>query len=396
MFNFNSSKTNLYVKDLMHPSDKRFGIYLGKVEYVNDHLQLGRVVVRVPALHGPPEVSETVNLPWAAPCASFGGGSDYGSFTVPPVGSMVWVMFDCGDINWPVYMGTLPIASTKQRKMLRDSNGKLPSASQSITPSSDKPWITPPTNEAPREALRMVGNNPETYVVFKSPKGASLVIEDRDEVERMRLTDRAGQGLTMYSPITKDANRNNVAQRKVQNANEGNSLTAEQLVGQQGVVTLVDVGGQSIEFYTKRVDAISDSPDTVNNYHGKVRISSRQPETSLATGVTRSGNAETEGKNAVVIEMSGSDNKFTLELQNNGEINTLIHVDSKAGTVSIETPNRITLKSDSIQLDGNVAVEGNLIVNGVQINNNDLIVSGDLLYNAANVAELNGSNNPSV
>lgn len=392
--NLNLARASLFER--LDPPSERFGVYLGKVEYNTDPMQLGRIIVRIAGIHGPETVTTTSNLPWAAPCNTFGGGSDYGSFTVPPVGSMVWVLFDGGDISLPVYIGTLPIAATQERKMLRDSNGKLPSASQSITPSSDKPWITPPTNEAPREALRMVGNNPETYVVFKSPKGASLVIEDRDEVERMRLTDRAGQGLTMYSPITKDANRNNVAQRKVQNANEGNSLTAEQLVGQQGVVTLVDVGGQSIEFYTKRVDAISDSPDTVNNYHGKVRISSRQPETSLATGVTRSGNAETEGKNAVVIEMSGSDNKFTLELQNNGEINTLIHVDSKAGTVSIETPNRITLKSDSIQLDGNVAVEGNLIVNGVQINNNDLIVSGDLLYNAANVAELNGSNNPSV
>ena len=385
--------------DKLQPPFKRFGIYRGKVEYNDDPLQLGRVCVRIPAIHGSESITTTEDLPWASTCNAFGGGSGYGSFMIPPVGSMVWIAFDGGDVDFPVVMGTFPVVPAKERVMLRDSNQKHPVGTQSMTKSPSEPWKTPPSNESPSEFLQMVRNHPETYVPFKSPKGASLVVEDRDEVERLRLTDRSGQGLVMSSPITRGNNLNNVGQRKLQNSDEGNSLPAEALVERLASLALVDMGSQSIEFLTKKAKTASDYPDVVNDYHGRIRVTSRQPKTTTeadGTPSTRSAHKETEGENSVVLDMSGSDHRFTIELQKDGETNTLIHLDSKEGTIVIETPNRIVLNSTSIKLNGNVTVAGNLSVNGIQVNNSDLIVSGDLLYNPAGVAEMNGIANPAV
>jgi len=45
------------------------------------------------------------DLPWAVPAMSLfaGAGVGYGSFSVPEVGSFVWVFFEAGDIYQPVY-----------------------------------------------------------------------------------------------------------------------------------------------------------------------------------------------------------------------------------------------------------------------------------------------------
>lgn len=387
------------LQDKMQAPFKRYGLFLGKVEYVDDPLQLGRVCVRIPSIHGSADITKTENLPFAAMCSPFGGGAGYGSLAVPPVGSMVWITFDGGDVNYPVVMGTQQVAPVKPRDMLRDSNRKHPLGSQSMTDAPDSPWTPPPGNESPKEYLQMVRCHPEVYVPFMSPKGASLVIEDRDEVERVRLTDRSGQGLIMSAPVTKGNNLNNANQRKLQNSNDGNSLPAEALVERLASLALVDMGSQSLEFLTKRANQKSDYPDVVNDYHGKIRLSSRQPSTTVGLSgseETRSAHKETEGENSVALEMSGSDHKFTIELQNEGIVNTLIHIDSKAGTITIDTPNRIVLQSEEIKLNGDVSVSGRLTVNGTQINNSDLIVSGDLLYNTADVAEINGNDNPTV
>lgn len=75
-----------------------FGKYRGKVENNIDPLQIGRVQVSVPAVLGEGRLS------WAMPCAPF-AGSGVGLFAVPPVGANVWVEFEAGDPNYPIYSG---------------------------------------------------------------------------------------------------------------------------------------------------------------------------------------------------------------------------------------------------------------------------------------------------
>ena len=75
-----------------------FGKYRGQVENNIDPMQLGRVQVSVPAVLGEGTLS------WAMPCAPY-AGSGVGFFAVPPVGANVWVEFEAGDPDYPIWSG---------------------------------------------------------------------------------------------------------------------------------------------------------------------------------------------------------------------------------------------------------------------------------------------------
>ena len=75
-----------------------FGKYRGKVEYNLDPQQLGRVQVSCPAVLGEGSLS------WAMPCAPY-GGAGVGFFAIPPTGANVWVEFEGGDPDYPIYSG---------------------------------------------------------------------------------------------------------------------------------------------------------------------------------------------------------------------------------------------------------------------------------------------------
>jgi hypothetical protein len=71
----------------------QYGIYRGTVINTADPTMKGRIQVSIPALAGS-------SGGWAMPCR------DYGSTAVPPIGSLVWVMFERGDTSYPVWMGS--------------------------------------------------------------------------------------------------------------------------------------------------------------------------------------------------------------------------------------------------------------------------------------------------
>lgn len=75
-----------------------YGKYRGKVENNVDPLQQGRVQVSVPAVLGDGRLS------WALPCVPY-AGSQVGFFAVPPVGANLWVEFEAGDPDHPIWSG---------------------------------------------------------------------------------------------------------------------------------------------------------------------------------------------------------------------------------------------------------------------------------------------------
>lgn len=75
-----------------------FGKYRGKVENNVDPLQLGRIQVSVPAVLGEGRLS------WAMPCSPY-GGSGVGFFAIPPNEANVWVEFEGGDPDYPIWSG---------------------------------------------------------------------------------------------------------------------------------------------------------------------------------------------------------------------------------------------------------------------------------------------------
>jgi hypothetical protein len=77
---------------------KFFGKYRGKVENNVDPMMLGRVQVSAPAVLG------DEGLSWAMPCVPY-AGPGVGLFAVPPNGARVWVEFEGGDPDYPIYSG---------------------------------------------------------------------------------------------------------------------------------------------------------------------------------------------------------------------------------------------------------------------------------------------------
>jgi hypothetical protein len=78
--------------------NRYYGKYRGKVENNVDPMMLGRIQVSAPAVLGDGTMS------WATPCVPF-AGSGVGLFMLPPVGTNVWVEFEGGDPNYPIWSG---------------------------------------------------------------------------------------------------------------------------------------------------------------------------------------------------------------------------------------------------------------------------------------------------
>lgn len=74
-----------------------FGKYRGKVHGNTDPYLSGRLQVTAPAVLGNAAV-------WALPCAPF-AGPGVGFFAIPPVGANVWVEFEGGNPEAPIWSG---------------------------------------------------------------------------------------------------------------------------------------------------------------------------------------------------------------------------------------------------------------------------------------------------
>ncbi len=75
-----------------------YGKYRGVVTDISDPLQIGRIRARVADVMGDRESG------WAMPCAPF-GGSGMGFFALPKVGAGVWIEFEHGDPDYPIWSG---------------------------------------------------------------------------------------------------------------------------------------------------------------------------------------------------------------------------------------------------------------------------------------------------
>jgi uncharacterized protein involved in type VI secretion and phage assembly len=75
-----------------------FGKFRAVVVNNVDPMQIGRIQVMIP------DVTGFVPSTWAMPCLPI-AGINSGMFAVPMIGSGVWVEFERGDIDYPVWVG---------------------------------------------------------------------------------------------------------------------------------------------------------------------------------------------------------------------------------------------------------------------------------------------------
>jgi uncharacterized protein involved in type VI secretion and phage assembly len=74
------------------------GKYRGVVVNNVDPMQIGRIQASVPDLAG------LVPGTWAMPCLPL-SGINTGMFTVPPIGAGVWIEFERGNADYPIWVG---------------------------------------------------------------------------------------------------------------------------------------------------------------------------------------------------------------------------------------------------------------------------------------------------
>jgi hypothetical protein len=187
---------------------RHFGKYRGFVADNADPRKLGRVRPKVPGLFG----NEV--LDWALPCLPFGGLADQGFFSVPGIGAQIWVEFEGGDRDHPIWSGAFWQAAGDPPK---DADGADPA----------------PTSR-----------------IFRTPKGHVFLLEDADDAERIHLAHSAGATLDIDkdgtialtdaggATVTMDAADHSLV---VEDAN-GNTLTLN-----SSGTTVEDANGNKIE-----------------------------------------------------------------------------------------------------------------------------------------------------
>lgn len=80
---------------------KYFGKYRSIVVDNKDPEKLVRLKVKVPSILG-----KEIVTGWATPCVPYGGGPDQGFFFIPEIDAGVWVEFEEGDLEYPIWVGT--------------------------------------------------------------------------------------------------------------------------------------------------------------------------------------------------------------------------------------------------------------------------------------------------
>lgn len=159
---------------------KRFyGKYRGLVIENIDPEQIGRVLVQVPDVLG--------ELPssWAMPCVP-AAGIQSGCFIVPPIGSQVWVEFEQGDPDYPIWTGgfwglvaSVPILATVPPAIPPGQNIVLQTTGQNTIMVSDAA-PTPVTGG----------------IVLKGASGAMIVVNETG----IYISNGQGATITLIGP----------------------------------------------------------------------------------------------------------------------------------------------------------------------------------------------------
>lgn len=169
---------------------KFFGKYRGLVVNNVDPMRVGRLLVQVPDVLG------LVPSSWAVPCVPLAGptGPPMGVFLVPPIGAGVWVEFEQGDPERPIWVGCrwgaasdLPLAA--QAGNPADPSIVIQSLLQQAIVVSDLPPAVPPPVMPP---VPTTGG-----IILRSTTGAAIVVNDAG----VFISNGKGASISMIGPI---------------------------------------------------------------------------------------------------------------------------------------------------------------------------------------------------
>lgn len=129
-----------------------YGKYRGKVMLNEDPDQLGRIQVSVPAVFG------DIPTNWALPSVPYAGIQNC-FYAIPPVGANVWVEFEAGDPERPIWSGCFW------------GTGEVPSLATGTV--SSIPHLVFQTTA---QTTLMLNDDPTAGILLKTASGAKIEI----------------------------------------------------------------------------------------------------------------------------------------------------------------------------------------------------------------------------
>ncbi|HEX3069821.1 MAG TPA: phage baseplate assembly protein V [Thermoanaerobaculia bacterium] len=138
-------------------SERFYGKYRGNVINNLDPMRIGRIMASVP------DVGSGIPTTWAMPCMPISGRKS-GTWMVPQIGAAVWIEFEQGDSDYPIWSGCF-----------WGSSSEVPSAVQQGNPAS--PSIVLQTGLQNQIVLSDLPG-PTGGISIKVASGASILIND--------------------------------------------------------------------------------------------------------------------------------------------------------------------------------------------------------------------------
>lgn len=156
----------------MITSTKYYGIYRGTVVNNIDPLQIGRIMATVP------DVGGAIPTTWAMPCVPI-AGKQMGTFMVPQIGSGVFVQFEAGDPDRPVWIGgwwgdVAEVPALAQAGVPGDPNIVIQTTLQNAIVVSDLAGPTGGIMLKSTTGATVIVN--DTGIYIQNGKGASIVM----------------------------------------------------------------------------------------------------------------------------------------------------------------------------------------------------------------------------
>ena len=136
-----------------------YGKYRGFVVSNEDPEQLGRLQVTVPSVLG-----DALVTGWAMPCVPYGGAPNQGMLMLPDRGGGVWVEFEEGDLEFPIWTGTfwaMPGGETERPKANDDKGAEV-----------EEDWV-PPSRK----------------ILLKTQQGHTIQVDEEDLDFRILISD---------------------------------------------------------------------------------------------------------------------------------------------------------------------------------------------------------------
>lgn len=216
--------------------NKYYGKYRGLVADNMDPEKRGRLKLQVPSLMG-----ESVSG-WALPCMPYGGLEDQGLFIIPDVDAQVWVEFEAGDINLPIWTGTFwreqeipeEAAVTEQptTRLLKTSSGHR---LQFDDASDEEKIILHHSNDA---EILMDENG---SISLTDAQGSQAILDAQNQ--EIMIKDSNGNHVTMSSSgiVVEDANGNSINMNS-----SGITVEGAQVVIEGSQISLGGPGGEPL------------------------------------------------------------------------------------------------------------------------------------------------------